>query len=80
MLFIAGVFLIGFLTGGTSALIYSSAKPEPSEVQKTTITNYPIVQRAEPSPEPTEALEEAQEARHSISSIDKKWETGGERF
>lgn len=62
LLFIAGVFLIGFLTGGIFALIYSAAKPEPSEVQKTTTTNYPIVQRAEPSPEPTEALEEAQEA------------------
>ena len=58
-LFIAGVFLIGFLTGVTIALVWSAVKPEPTkifpkEVQETIITYY----ETEPSAELTEATEE----------------------
>ncbi len=59
LLFIAGVFLIGFLTGVTIALVWSAVKPEPTkifpkEVQETIITYH----ETEPFPAPTEAPEE----------------------
>lgn len=59
LLFVAGVFLIGFLTGATIALVCSAAKSEPTknfpkEVQETMTAYY----ETEPSPELTEAPEE----------------------
>lgn len=63
LLFITGVFLIGFLTGGTLTLIYSAIKAEISKnftggVQETMTTSYSIVQQAKPSPVMMESKEE----------------------
>lgn len=63
LLFITGVFMVGFLTGATIALVCSAAKSEPTknfpkEVQETMTAYHEPIQAIEPSPVSTEAPEE----------------------
>lgn len=63
LLFITGVFVVGFLTGATIALVCSAAKSEPTktfpnEVQETMTAYYEPIQAIEPFHVLTEAPEE----------------------
>lgn len=63
LLFITGVFMVGFLTGATIALVCSAAKSEPTKnftetVQETITTYSEPIQPIEPSPVSMEAPEE----------------------